>query len=237
MAAYPQFSQVMRSEAKKLQRKQKCDDNCTHDHDDDAPTHGCCGYRALANQHKDLADLGGVDFVVEFELVDVQNEFEREHWEIGLEEKQALIPILKAQGDALFKSSQLTEASTKYFTAIAYHEAIKARYGAAPDEVAALYIPLLLNLSACKLKLGDFPAAIDHTTSVLDVDPNNVKALFRRGQAHMQRGRDLELAVEDLSRAHQLAAEDTLIASQLSAALSAQQDARKQQTLFRGMFQ
>jgi AH receptor-interacting protein len=45
--------------------------------------------------------------------------------------------------------------------------------------------PLLLNFVQCKLKLGDFYSAIEHATTILDTDPSNVKARYRRAKAHV----------------------------------------------------
>lgn len=43
----------------------------------------------------------------------------------------------------------------------------------------------MLNYAQCKLCEGDFYAVIEHCTTVLQSDPDNVKALFRRGKAHI----------------------------------------------------
>ena len=53
------------------------------------------------------------------------------------------------------------------------------------DELLDLKIPLLLNLAQCRLSLGDYYPVIEHCTEVLDKQPNNVKALYRRGKAHV----------------------------------------------------
>lgn len=45
--------------------------------------------------------------------------------------------------------------------------------------------PLLLNFVQCKLKLGDFYSAIEHATTILDSDPTNIKARYRRAKAHV----------------------------------------------------
>eukprot|EP01050_Picozoa_sp_SAG11_P025552 SAG11_NODE_5805_length_1460_cov_1.194710_2_plen_117_part_00 len=52
--------------------------------------------------------------------------------------------------------------------------------------VELLRIPLHLNLAACKLKTKDYGAAVLSCTKVLEAEgqAENVKALFRRGQAH-----------------------------------------------------
>lgn len=54
-----------------------------------------------------------------------------------------------------------------------------------------------LNHAACQLKLGDFKSVIGTTTLILDKEPKCIKALFRRGQALLNIGRDLELVRKD----------------------------------------
>lgn len=49
--------------------------------------------------------------------------------------------------------------------------------------VQDLAISLNLNIAACALKLHDFHRALDLCSLVLEVDSNNVKALFRRAMA------------------------------------------------------
>jgi len=44
-------------------------------------------------------------------------------------------------------------------------------------------LPCYLNIAACKIKLGDYQDAIKNCDDVLKVQPDNVKALFRKGQA------------------------------------------------------
>ncbi len=44
-------------------------------------------------------------------------------------------------------------------------------------------ITCMLNRVACRLKLGQIKEVIDDCTSVLETQPDNAKALFRRGQA------------------------------------------------------
>lgn len=46
-------------------------------------------------------------------------------------------------------------------------------------------VPLLSNYSQCMMAKGDFYSVIEHCTSVLKIDPDNVKALFRRAKAYV----------------------------------------------------
>jgi len=53
------------------------------------------------------------------------------------------------------------------------------------DELLNLKIPLLLNLAQCRLSLSDYYPVIEHCTEVLDTQPANTKALYRRAKAHV----------------------------------------------------
>jgi hypothetical protein len=46
-----------------------------------------------------------------------------------------------------------------------------------------------MNSCLCYLKLGQFSKCIEQATKVLREDPSNMKALFRRGDAHLSVGR------------------------------------------------
>ncbi|KAJ3364430.1 hypothetical protein GGF32_001954 [Allomyces javanicus] len=70
------------------------------------------------------------------------------------------------------------------------------------DQVSATWLEenllaVRLNYALCSLKLGEHDAAAKQCTEILTSAPNHPKALFRRGLAHLRRGRDLELAERD----------------------------------------
>ena len=52
------------------------------------------------------------------------------------------------------------------------------------NELNEQKIPILLNFSLCKFNLNEFYSCIEHTSTILEYQPNNVKALFRRAKAH-----------------------------------------------------
>ena len=94
-----------------------------------------------------------------------------------------------------------------------------------------LRLSLHLNVAACGLRATDafgetrYLDTISHASRVLEADPTNVKALFRRGQAHLLRPNHingLALALEDLRRAAELEPGDTGVRSMLARARAQQ---------------
>ena len=67
-------------------------------------------------------------------------------------------------------------------------------------EVKKQKISTHLNLAAAHLRLDDPKEALRHCNSVIELDPLNVKALYRRGQAHLKLG-DISGARSDLMEA------------------------------------
>eukprot|EP00928_Gymnodinium_smaydae_P038442 TRINITY_DN26519_c0_g9_i1.p1 TRINITY_DN26519_c0_g9~~TRINITY_DN26519_c0_g9_i1.p1 ORF type:complete len:1305 (-),score=322.74 TRINITY_DN26519_c0_g9_i1:68-3982(-) len=59
-------------------------------------------------------------------------------------------------------------------------------------DVEQLSVALYLNISLCHIKLGEYEDAIGVAGEALSLQPDNVKGLFRRAQAAIARGRQLE---------------------------------------------
>lgn len=64
-------------------------------------------------------------------------------------------------------------------------------------------VPILLNFSLCKFNLNEFYPCIEHTTSILETQPFNVKALYRRAKAYASVW-DLGKAREDFRKCAEL---------------------------------
>ena len=111
---------------------------------------------------------------------------------------------LKAMGNDLFKQQLYAPA------AACYSDALRALGAEADEGGAALRATCLLNRAACRLKTGEPRGAVEDCGAVLADDADNVKALFRRGQAHAEL-QQLELAKADLLRAAKLAPKDAAI--------------------------
>lgn len=66
--------------------------------------------------------------------------------------------------------------------------------------VDALRLDALLNLASCKLRTAQYDEVVDFCSQALVLDGTNVKALYRRAQAHRLRD-DFKLALADIGAA------------------------------------
>ncbi|GAQ90836.1 Tetratricopeptide repeat domain containing protein [Klebsormidium nitens] len=111
---------------------------------------------------------------------------------------------LKAEGNQLVSSGKHGEASQKYLKAksnLEGHESVEAR---------TLKTSCSLNLLICYLRTGQNEEAVREGSEVLRTDPSNLKALYRRGQAHRALGK-LQLALTDLKKASQIDPDDETV--------------------------
>eukprot|EP00117_Sycon_ciliatum_P032146 scpid95480/ scgid24997/ Tetratricopeptide repeat protein 9C len=130
----------------------------------------------------------------------------------------------KDEGNALFGNGQIGKAMRKYHVALIQVKGVE-RLGSLGSNVLiasivpgaedvdkdtlhhlaklkrqadiSIRLPCYNNLSACMLKLEDWPKAISFASQALALDVDNVKALFRRGQAYYF-DRDFGRAKQDL---------------------------------------
>lgn len=72
--------------------------------------------------------------------------------------------------------------------------------GYTSQNAAAVRMKCMLNLASCHLRLNKYDACISECSQVLQTDPDNMKALYRRGQAHLAVQNNVA-AVSDLRRA------------------------------------
>jgi len=86
------------------------------------------------------------------------------------------------------------------------------------------------------LKKNDFQKAISTCTTVLLIDENNVKALYRRGQAYRLNG-DFQQAKADLVRALHIAPSSKEIRDELNLTKSDENEyLQKQKVMFSAIF-
>uniref|UniRef100_A0A0D9W577 Uncharacterized protein n=1 Tax=Leersia perrieri TaxID=77586 RepID=A0A0D9W577_9ORYZ len=111
---------------------------------------------------------------------------------------------LKNQGNGLFKTGKYTEAAAKYRLAVDNFKSVPSK------DAQNLQKTCSVNLMACYLKMGMFGECVAEGCEVLGYDPSNVKAYYRRGQAYKEMG-NLEAAMSDLRKAHELSPDEETI--------------------------
>lgn len=170
------------------------DKNKKKDHKSES--HHCCGMMAMTEQgglgYADLDELmkNPQPLAFTFELLKVERpgSFEKEVWTLTDEEKLDKVPKLKELGNKLYKEQNYSQAADKYAEAIGILEQLimKEKPGDPSwHELEDKKSPLLLNFAQCKLVLQDYYPVIEHTTTALKREPDNVKALYRRAKAHV----------------------------------------------------
>ncbi|XP_062219058.1 70 kDa peptidyl-prolyl isomerase-like isoform X2 [Phragmites australis] len=135
----------------------------------------------------------------EVELVSFDKE--KDSWDLkDNAEKIEVAAKKKDEGNVWFKMGKYARASKRYGKALNLIEYDNSFSEEEKQLSKALKISCKLNNAACKLKLQDYKEAKELCTEVLELDSTNVKALYRRAQAHMHLV-DLDLAEVDIKKA------------------------------------
>lgn len=153
-----------------------------------------------------LQDTSPLCFELELLSVEQPGEYKQDHWAMTDQEKSSAVGVLREEGNALYRRGEHFAASQKYFEALSYLEEKLIKEKPKSEswyEIANQKVPLLLNYAQCKLLLKEYVEVVRHTTSVLEIEEDNVKALYRRGKAHSA-GWDVEEARRDLGRVAEL---------------------------------
>ncbi|XP_044748448.1 AH receptor-interacting protein [Coccinella septempunctata] len=143
------------------------------------------GYNDLNNLIKQPENL---EFIMEIVEVEQPEQYEKETWQLTENELLELVPKLKEQGNDHYKLKKFKEASELYAKAIGVLEQLMVKEKPHDDDWNKLNeqkMLLLLNYSQCLLNIGDYYGTIEHCTTVLNCKKDNVKALYRRGKAHV----------------------------------------------------
>jgi stress-induced-phosphoprotein 1 len=140
-------------------------------------------FRALEQAR--AVDAANVQLQAQFDKVKVLYEKAEKSRKSGL----SPLEKIKEQGDDKYKNGMFEEAIALYTKCI---DQIRTN-----GDKNDILIKALSNRSACYKQLSNFDATIEDTTAVVDMEPDNVKALVRRAQAFEAVER-YKLAIQDV---------------------------------------
>lgn len=143
-------------------------------------------------------------------------------------------------GNSLYKEKNFDKASRKYSKALRYVEHLKDEAELEENEEQEIdknqTLSLYLNLAACKLQLKKFEECVEDCDRALEIDEQNCKALFRKGQALVNM-KDWEKATECLQKAVSHEPNDKGIRRELERAKKGKEaDLLKEKQMYAKMF-
>ncbi|KAJ0254451.1 Peptidyl-prolyl cis-trans isomerase CYP40 [Hirschfeldia incana] len=131
------------------------------------------------------------------------------------------VDSVKASGNEHFKKQDYKMALRKYRKALRYLDICWEKDGIDQETSTALRktkSQIFTNSAACKLKFGDAKGALLDTEFAMRDEDNNVKALFRQGQAHMALN-NIDAAAESLEKALQFEPNDAGLKKEYAAVM------------------
>jgi FK506-binding protein 4/5 len=167
----------------------------------------------------------------------VRFEKAKDMWSMSFEEKVDEMMARKLLGNELFKGGRLALAVKAYERGIALFDSPTNELTAdVRKRVNVLLVQCHLNLAACSERRSDVAKVIHHCNKALEVEPSNVKALYRRGSAFMQQD-DYYNAESDLRYAAEVSAGNADVERRLArlAVLKGRQD-RRERALYSNLF-
>lgn len=178
------------------------------------------------------------------------------------DEKMEQSEKIKEEGSQLFKEKKFADAVDKYEEApsLFYYcystdpgwrknnrgiddDVLVLVDDAGSDEAQAAKIKRLrltcaLNIAQCKLKIAKFDEAVKACDFALELDPANIKALYRRAEGLVRpsgsTAYDQDMAIKDLNKASELDPNDKVVASFLK---TLREERKKQRTKDKGTFE
>lgn len=143
----------------------------------------------------------GADVIYEVELLEITDP--KNTYDMTSQEKLESCQALKEKGNKAYKEGKYIRAISKYEQALKpveyetnFDEEIK-------KEAKEMKKVIWLNIAAVALKQAEYHKAISNCNKVLEAEPTNIKALYRRSQAFMYRNDFIE-SERDIKLAHSL---------------------------------
>ncbi|GAB1609875.1 peptidyl-prolyl cis-trans isomerase FKBP4-like isoform X1 [Argonauta hians] len=122
----------------------------------------------------------------------------KEIWNMDSNEKLNQAELAKNKGTQYYKSEKYEIAVKQYKKIVSYLENESCLDDEGEAKKKSLLLAAYLNTALCHLKTVDSHSAIEACDKALELDQDNVKGLFRRGQAKMNEN-DYKEALEDFN--------------------------------------
>jgi len=127
------------------------------------------------------------------------------------DDRMKLVISNKAEATELFKDGNTEHAAMRYAKALnhcdSFFDLSEEQKGEVKKAKAALYN----NMAMCYIKLEKWLKARENCRYVLEIEPENVKALYRRAQTHTEE-KNWDEAEVDIKKALELSPEDKAVA-------------------------
>ncbi|EST05824.1 Tetratricopeptide repeat [Kalmanozyma brasiliensis GHG001] len=145
---------------------------------------------------------------------------------------------LKSLGNKAYEQGELTEALGKWHHSLLHCAGINSfatLYGARSSDAqneraAGTASAVYNNMAACYLKQQKWSKAVYASSKALELAPNNLKALYRRAEAHLELGKN-QLAARDIDVALDLRPQDPVIRKLGERLVQAFEDEEKERQL------
>lgn len=127
-----------------------------------------------------------VDSQVLVDMTLTKFEKAKDVWSMSFEEKVEEMKVRKQRGNELFKDGRYETAKKSYDRAVNFFDSPTSELK--PDiktQVNELLVQCHLNLAMCLDRMGDTPKVLTHCKKALEIQPSNVKALYRQGCAYL----------------------------------------------------
>ncbi|XP_066519466.1 peptidyl-prolyl cis-trans isomerase FKBP5 [Hoplias malabaricus] len=148
-----------------------------------------------AKEGKPEYDIGpNEELLYEVTLKDFEKA--KESWEMDLNEKLEKAVLVKQKGTQYFKAGRYYHAVIQYQRIVSWLEMECGIGKEQQQDIQALLLVAHLNLALCYLRLREYSQTVENCNKVMELDSENEKALYRRGEARLLKN-EFSLALVD----------------------------------------